>query len=98
MLRRKLGTSHPRASVLLVKYGNTDAAANPCISLLLQDHWREYEQTLHQSAKERKMESLEVIDAQCLNSWGRDCESTLCYIHYHTILQQIWCFSGYHAN
>src|SRR6266487_2827339 len=36
--------------------------------------------------------------AQWLNSWGLDCESTLRYIDYHTILQQILCSSVYHAN
>jgi len=41
---------------------------------------------------------LEVTDAQWLNSWGVDRESTLRYIDYHTILQQILCSSVYHAN
>jgi len=30
------------------------------------------------------LHNLEVTDAQWLNSWGLDCESTLRYIDYHT--------------
>ena len=37
---------------------------------------------------------LEVTDAQWLNSWGLDCESTLRYINYYTILQLILLYLG----